>query len=132
VTTRTDREHCGACGNVCSSGQVCSNGACTLTCAANLQTCSGGGDAGTDAGGARYCADPQTDRNNCGTCGNTCPRGQICERGACTLTCAVGQTSCSGTCRDLETFYASKTKPNLPRAPRAQHNHGRPQADIAV
>ena len=102
VSTATDREHCGACGNVCPGGQVCSNGMCQVTCASNLQTCTrGAGDAGADAGGERYCADPMTDRNNCGGCGNVCPSGRICERGECVVSCVEGQVSCGGACRDL-------------------------------
>jgi len=102
VSTGTDRANCGACGNACAAGQVCSNGACTVECAANLQTCSAGSDAGADASGPRYCADPQTDRNNCGGCGNVCPGGRICERGMCVVSCGVGLTNCDGTCRDLQ------------------------------
>jgi hypothetical protein len=102
VSTATDRTNCGACGTTCAAGQVCSNGACTVDCAANLQTCASGADAGLDAGGARYCADPQTDRNNCGGCGTVCPSGRICERGACVVTCGADLTDCAGTCRDLQ------------------------------
>jgi hypothetical protein len=30
------------------------------------------------------CSHTQTDRNNCGSCGNACPTGDICAMGACT------------------------------------------------
>jgi len=53
-------------------------------------TCSGGKAA---CGGA--CVDAasfQTDRANCGTCGNACPTNQICSAGK----CGAGSGSCSG------------------------------------
>jgi len=108
VSTATDREHCGACGNVCPAGQVCSNGRCATTCASNLQGCMRAPSASGDAGamGELVCVDPMTDRAHCGGCNNVCPRGRICEAGACVLTCIESQTVCDGACRDLQTDRA--------------------------
>ena len=41
VDTNDDPRNCGACGAACPMGQVCSLGACTVTCAAGLTDCSG-------------------------------------------------------------------------------------------
>jgi hypothetical protein len=35
------------------------------------------------AGRKQPCKDHSTDRNNCGTCGKTCPRDQKCREGSC-------------------------------------------------
>lgn len=87
--TQTDRLNCGACGNVCAAGQVCSAGTCTLTCALGTSNC----------GGA--CRDTQTDRLNCGSCGAACPGGQVCSAGSCVATCAAGMMSCGGGCTNV-------------------------------
>jgi hypothetical protein len=55
VSLRTDRTHCGACGNACGQDQVCSNGMCTFMCTGSATEC-------MRAGGERYCADVQSDR----------------------------------------------------------------------
>ncbi len=55
-----DFNNCGSCDNICSSGEVCSSGICSLTCQENYTECNGG------------CSDIQSDRKNCGTCGNAC------------------------------------------------------------
>ena len=93
----TDNANCGACGNACGAGQVCSGGICTLTCGA-LTKC-------TPSTAAPYCANTTTDNANCGTCGNACAAGQVCSGGACTLTCgsltkctpSVGAPYCANT-----------------------------------
>jgi hypothetical protein len=103
ATVATDNANCGACGTKCSAGQVCSNGACAATCASTLATCGGvSGDAGADgggsgdAGGAAYCANTQTDNQNCGACGTVCDAGQACKSGTCALTCGTGLNACGG------------------------------------
>jgi Stigma-specific protein, Stig1 len=102
VDLQTDRASCGACGTACAAGLVCSMGRCTLECGAGLAQCGGGGDGGADAGGVRFCTNPQTDRANCGACGNACAAGQICERGACVANCPAGQLACGGICADVQ------------------------------
>ncbi|MEZ4394107.1 MAG: hypothetical protein R3A48_23795 [Polyangiales bacterium] len=55
--TQSDRAHCGACGNACAAGQVCSGGRCVVSCPAGQTDCAGS------------CRDTQTDRSHCGACG---------------------------------------------------------------
>lgn len=83
VNTNSDANHCGDCGTVCPSGQICSDGACG--CASNQTTCSG------------TCTDTNTDAKNCGKCGTACASGLICSNGKC---CQSGQTTCNGACTD--------------------------------
>lgn len=89
IDPNTSRDHCGAqldCagdandGQVCAAGEVCSAGACALSCQAGLVSC----------GGA--CIDPDTSRSYCGAqldCtgdandGAICTPGQLCQAGAC-------------------------------------------------
>ncbi len=66
----SDPLNCGACGNVCSNGLVCSSNQCSTSCAAGQTACGAG------------CTDPLTDPNNCGTCGTVCASG-TCSGGAC-------------------------------------------------
>jgi len=99
---QNDNAHCGACGTACAAGEVCSAGKCALSCATGLLTCTASSsDAGTDAGGAKYCANSKTDRENCGACGVTCAAGEVCSDGACAVSCGTGLTKCGTTCRDL-------------------------------
>ncbi|MBM4360494.1 MAG: hypothetical protein FJ096_20495, partial [Deltaproteobacteria bacterium] len=59
-----------------------------------------GGGPGVDCGTLTLCegecADTANNPNHCGECGKTCPEGQLCQAGACTLNCAGGTTKCSG------------------------------------
>src|SRR5512134_2326269 len=60
VRLDSSAEHCGSCGNVCDSGEVCDLGRCKPS----LQGCSSprllcGSD----------CVDPLSDREHCGGCG---------------------------------------------------------------
>ena len=89
----TDRNHCGACGNNCSGGQVCSGGTCQLSC---------GGETPTLCGLA--CVDTDTDRNHCGACDDACDAGEVCSDGACALSCGgATPTLCGDACVDLGT-----------------------------
>jgi hypothetical protein len=92
-----DPDSCGACDRVCSSANVaaraCSNGACAPTCKAGFADCNGQND-GCETHVAR-------DSNNCGACGNVCPRGfpgdlPLCIGGRCALDCAIGRGNCDG------------------------------------
>lgn len=66
-----------------------------------------GAETGADGGASSYCANPNTDRLNCGGCGNVCPTGNICVDGSCTLVCGGGTSVCSGSCRDFNTDPAN-------------------------
>jgi hypothetical protein len=45
--------------------------------------------------------------HNCLGCGFQCAAGQVCGRTGCEAACETGLTSCSGSCRDLQTDRAS-------------------------
>jgi hypothetical protein len=57
VDAQFDNLNCGACGNICHGGTVCSTGACELSCQAGQVAC----------GGAYV--DPQTCATYCGASG---------------------------------------------------------------
>ena len=83
---QNDGQNCGACGVVCTGGQVCDQGACK--CPAGQTSCDG------------TCVDTQTSLANCGSCGNACSDGHVCAAGSCV--CPEGQTSCNGVCVDTQ------------------------------
>jgi len=73
-----------------STGRSTESGAC----ASGLTRCDG------------VCVDLQTDRSNCGACGNVCAAGLVCrQRGMCV--CPVGLDNCNGVCADLQTDAAN-------------------------
>ncbi len=88
VDTRFDPAHCGGCGNVCPTNQLCSSGSCADSC--------GGGT--TECGG--LCVDTNLDPANCGTCSNSCAAGELCSGGTCGLECVGGTTECGSVCVD--------------------------------
>jgi hypothetical protein len=106
VNTASDNSNCGSCGNQCADEEVCDDGACSVQCLSPNTECTGltGGGGGGGRGGGRgatQCVDLQTDLDNCGLCGVTCPDAAVCEGGACI--CPSNTTDCSGTCSDLQT-----------------------------
>ena len=106
IDPSTDRSYCGASGTcdadagagaVCGSGEICSGGTCQVSCASPLSACP------AVSINPAYCANLDTDRDNCGMCGNACPVGGLCTGASPTcacpgitpMTCAVfGKPTC--------------------------------------
>src|SRR5436190_8501530 len=57
VDPASDMRNCGACGNVCAAGSVCSSGRCGTSCGPGLDACAGG------------CFDLKSAVGHCGACG---------------------------------------------------------------
>ena len=112
VDFTTDPANCGGCGNLCANGFVClPNGGggpglpgCGLSCPAGEIQCGPfpGNSVAEVAPVSAYCANLQTDSNNCGGCGNAfaCPEGLNCQNGSC---CPAGQMVCDSACVDVTT-----------------------------
>lgn len=60
-----------------------------ITCDRDMTNCNG------------YCRYLKTDIGNCGACGISCPTGQTCSDGQCTLNCKEGKSNCGGSCVNL-------------------------------
>lgn len=80
ANTASDKQNCGSCGNVCSTGYLCANGTCSLSCGA-LTTCA-------PTSGAPYCANIDSDPANCGGCGYTCTYPHASSK--CVNGCVIG------------------------------------------
>lgn len=90
----SDTQNCGACGNTCAPGQICTirqEKGTTPVCAC---------DPGETLCDGYSCADLLTDLDNCGACDNRCPRvahGEAaCQNGYCTSACSTGWGDCDG------------------------------------
>ena len=86
-----DVTYCGACGNTCKAGEVCSSGKCATSC--------GGGS--TQCGSA--CVTLGSDGANCGACGAACKAGEVCSAGKCTSGCSGGTEACGQSCVNTQT-----------------------------
>ena len=88
ATPLTTNSNCGSCGNMCSTGTVCTNGVCVSVCEPGMTYCSGD------------CVDMTSDPSNCGGCGSVCvsePNSEgACISGSCGITCESGFSDCDG------------------------------------
>ncbi len=75
VDTKSDRNHCGGCGTVCTSNQVCSGAICKA-CAKGFLDCNGSSSDGCEVHAT-------ADEQNCGGCGIACGWGQSCWASTC-------------------------------------------------
>ncbi|MEO8212079.1 MAG: LamG-like jellyroll fold domain-containing protein [Myxococcales bacterium] len=108
VDPSSNRLYCGATsgcgtsdgnpGNACDEGEVCSGGACTVSCQTGMVKCEGA------------CIDPSTNRAHCGaigdcsnleggnSAGSACASGNLCVAGTCVVSCPTGSVNCGGVC----------------------------------
>jgi alpha-tubulin suppressor-like RCC1 family protein len=92
TNVQTSAQHCGACGNACAAGQVCSGGACKGSCDQGLIKC------------GASCAEIKSDVQNCNGCGRVCAApangSAVCAASTCGSQCNNGYRSCPGdTCK---------------------------------
>jgi hypothetical protein len=85
VDLNTDMLNCGACGTECKTflpnakGSLCTNGQCVISqCKTDYGDCNKGLSDGCEI-------NLNIDANNCGTCGNKCPSGQVCYGKKCSI-----------------------------------------------
>ena len=112
VDPATSRAHCGATGDCtsvgagnspgqsCGAGNLCVGGSCAVSCPTGSVNCGG------------VCINPAADNGHCGaagdctnvgagnSAGSACTQGQVCNAGACAVTCQAGFVNCGGACID--------------------------------
>ena len=113
-------ENCGACGNACAEGQMCTSAGCVcppgltlcdegcvdLADPANCGACGNACEVGLETCCDGFCASLATSEADCGTCGNPCASDEVCERGRCVLPACPESTGRCGEdrfCTDLTT-----------------------------
>lgn len=78
-----DPANCGTCGNTCKADHLCTNGSCTLNCAAGTKPCAS--------------SDVCIPMNTC-CASSDCPiSGEICASPGSSCACALGQHACAAT-----------------------------------
>lgn len=95
IAPELDPKNCGGCGKQCAAGEMCSAGMCATYCQTGYMPCSGGGADGGPSG--PYCANLNSDPNNCGACGNVCSNNHgipSCTNGTCATTCLGTYVDC--------------------------------------
>ncbi len=131
VDTSADYQNCGACGHDCGAF-LCVQGVCSNAPrldGGGPDAGDSGVDSGLDGsvigtgmsdasfdpnpglGGCRIgeqacggtCSDPDSDHDNCGSCGHACPANQSCSLGFCQPACDSGLFPCRGGCLDFRT-----------------------------
>lgn len=75
----------------CDAGKSCVSGSCLPLCTSTQTRC------------ASACVELQSDKTNCGRCGEVCREGETCQKGTCLLVCSSGKTLCDGGCVDTQT-----------------------------
>jgi outer membrane protein assembly factor BamB len=86
INLATDGNNCGACGKMCTNGQVCTNSLCAQSCMQPQMAC------------GNVCVDPRSDVANCGGCGKVCPNVANGVPACANSLCGIG--SCNGSFRD--------------------------------
>ncbi len=98
---RSDRNNCGSCGALCPGAAICTDFRCGCDPLEDIPALCGQeccALAQYDACCGDRCANTQRDASNCGSCGNVCTGGKVCQNGACA--CPPGTQDCNGTCQE--------------------------------
>jgi len=73
VDLKKDKYHCGKCGNLCYSGQICDNGTCRSPHPNYKTACFGG----------KLFVNTSINNRHCGKCENACKTNETCQNGVC-------------------------------------------------